>query len=303
MLKSDMPVVMIVEFSDCTCARFAEPLAEKGFLAVPAPYEGLKLVELIRMERPMMVLMEYEMPSLNAVEVMDKIQSLHLPDYEPHFLVVGSSVYRERVQEVMAAGAQFFLTRPLSVEYVVQCIGHYANERPLLSEKLSKAVKEPMDLEQMVTDIIKQIGVPAHIKGYHYVRESIMLAVQSPEIINSVTKVLYPEVARRFDTTTSRVERAIRHAIEVAWDRGDVDTLTNYFGYTIHNQRGKPTNSEFVAMIADRLRLKIKHLKQYSQKSVDMSSTLHQDVQKKVLNEPALMGTSHANNETHLHLV
>jgi len=111
----------------------------------------------------------------------------------------------------------------------------------------------------MVTEIIHQIGVPAHIKGYHYVRESIMLAVQTPEIINSVTKLLYPTVAKKFGTTASRVERAIRHAIEVAWDRGDVDTLNSYFGYTIHNGRGKPTNSEFVAMIADKLRLRLKN--------------------------------------------
>jgi two-component system response regulator (stage 0 sporulation protein A) len=110
----------------------------------------------------------------------------------------------------------------------------------------------------MVTDIIHQIGVPAHIKGYHYLRESIILSVENPDIINSVTKRLYPAVAKRFSTTSSRVERAIRHAIEVAWDRGDVDVLTSYFGYTIHNTKGKPTNSEFIAMIADKLRLELK---------------------------------------------
>lgn len=110
----------------------------------------------------------------------------------------------------------------------------------------------------MVTEVIHQIGVPAHIKGYHYLRESIILSVENPEMINSVTKLLYPTVAKKFETTPSRVERAIRHAIEVAWDRGDLDTLNSYFGYTIHNSRGKPTNSEFIAMIADKLRLQIK---------------------------------------------
>lgn len=109
-----------------------------------------------------------------------------------------------------------------------------------------------------MTEIIHQIGVPAHIKGYHYLREAIILAVNNPDIINSITKELYPTVAKRFHTTSSRVERAIRHGIEVAWDRGDVDVLNSYFGYTIHVGRGKPTNSEFVAMIADKLRLKIK---------------------------------------------
>ena len=109
-----------------------------------------------------------------------------------------------------------------------------------------------------MTNVIHQIGVPAHIKGYHYLREAIILCIGDSEMINSVTKLLYPTVAKRFDTTSSRVERAIRHAIEVAWDRGDVDTLNSYFGYTIHNGRGKPTNSEFIAMIADKLRLQLK---------------------------------------------
>ncbi len=109
-----------------------------------------------------------------------------------------------------------------------------------------------------MTDIIHQIGVPAHIKGYHYLRDAIMLSVGNSEYINAVTKLLYPTVAKRYQTTSSRVERAIRHAIEVAWDRGDVDILNSYFGYTIHNGRGKPTNSEFIAMIADKLRLQLK---------------------------------------------
>ena len=114
------------------------------------------------------------------------------------------------------------------------------------------------DLEVMITEILHQIGVPAHIKGYHYLREAILRTVKSPELINSVTKLLYPSVAKAYQTTASRVERAIRHAIEVAWDRGDLDVLNAYFGYTIQNSRGKPTNSEFIAMIADKLSLRLK---------------------------------------------
>ena len=118
---------------------------------------------------------------------------------------------------------------------------------------------EPVNpgLRVQVTEILHQIGVPAHIKGYHYLRDSILMAIEDPEIINAVTKQLYPSVAKRYNTTSSRVERAIRHAIEVAWDRGDVDVLNSYFGYTIHNTRGKPTNSEFIAMIADKLCLQM----------------------------------------------
>lgn len=117
---------------------------------------------------------------------------------------------------------------------------------------------DKIDMETQVTRIIHQIGVPAHIKGYQYLRTAILMTISDNDVINSVTKVLYPSVAKKYQTTTSRVERAIRHAIEVAWDRGDVDTLNSYFGYTIQNSRGKPTNSEFIAMIADNMRLKYK---------------------------------------------
>lgn len=118
--------------------------------------------------------------------------------------------------------------------------------------------ESPVALERLVTSIIHEVGVPAHIKGYQYVREAIILAVQDMDVINAVTKVLYPEVARRYNTTPSRVERAVRHAIETAWDRGDLETLQRYFGYTVSNTKGKPTNSEFIAMIADRIRLQSK---------------------------------------------
>ena len=111
------------------------------------------------------------------------------------------------------------------------------------------------DLESQVTSIILEVGIPAHVKGYHYVRAAIILAVKSPESINAVTKIIYPTIAKQYGTSTSRVERAIRHAIEVAWDRGNVDTLTTIFGYSINSSRGKPTNSEFIAMIADRIRI------------------------------------------------
>ena len=126
-----------------------------------------------------------------------------------------------------------------------------------LAEKCENRLHAP-GLEELVTSIIHEVGVPAHIKGYQYVREAIMITVENMDVINSVTKILYPEVAKRYHTTPSRVERAIRHAIEVAWDRGDLETLQRFFGYTVSNAKGKPTNSEFIAMISDRIRLKLK---------------------------------------------
>ncbi len=158
--------------------------------------------------------------------------------------------------EASEAGADICLLKPFDVYALTE------HARSIIKAKREDGGKAPSDgggdIEAKVTKIIHQIGVPAHIKGYQYLRCAIMMTIADNDVINSVTKVLYPTVAKKYQTTTSRVERAIRHAIEVAWDRGDVDTLNSYFGYTIQNSRGKPTNSEFIAMIADNLRLKYK---------------------------------------------
>ena len=159
------------------------------------------------------------------------------------------------LMEASSAGADLCLLKPYDISSL---ISHVASI--ISSKHLDKSTNDSVmaDLESQVTKIIHQIGVPAHIKGYQYLRTAILMTIEDTEVINSVTKVLYPTVAKKYQTTTSRVERAIRHAIEVAWDRGDVDTLNSYFGYTIQNSRGKPTNSEFIAMIADNLRLRQK---------------------------------------------
>ena len=159
------------------------------------------------------------------------------------------------------SGASYFAISPFNAADLSDRILQLCSISGLMPKNQTKsqspAAAEP-SLEIQVTEILHQIGVPAHIKGYHYLRDSIIMAIETPDIINAVTKRLYPSVAKRYETTASRVERAIRHAIEVAWDRGDVDILNSYFGYTIHNTRGKPTNSEFIAMISDRLRLHMK---------------------------------------------
>ena len=159
--------------------------------------------------------------------------------------------------EASEAGADVCILKPFDpaslIGHINSLIKHNQNE---IGERNNNS--DSSDMEAQVTKIIHQIGVPAHIKGYQYLRSAILMTIDDNDVINSVTKVLYPTVAKKYQTTTSRVERAIRHAIEVAWDRGDVDTLNSYFGYTIQNSRGKPTNSEFIAMIADNLRLKYK---------------------------------------------
>ena len=168
----------------------------------------------------------------------------------PKILAVSNFVTQEVVAEAGNLGASMFLSKPYNESAMVE---HLIS----LAEKSEKQLHGP-GLEELVTSIIHEVGVPAHIKGYQYVREAIMITVENMDVINSVTKVLYPEVAKRYHTTPSRVERAIRHAIEVAWDRGDLETLQRFFGYTVSNAKGKPTNSEFIAMISDRIRLKMK---------------------------------------------
>lgn len=199
------------------------------------------------------------MPHSDAIGVMKRVREEDLP--QPQFMVLSGFDNVMLQNEVMRSGARYYFLKPFDpevlAERVVQLLGSAAEE----NGKNVKAMPfgtSGQDVELMVTEMIHQIGVPAHIKGYHYLREAILLSVEDPEIMNAVTKVLYPTVAKKFGTTPSRVERAIRHAIEVAWDRGDVDTLNAYFGYTIHNSRGKPTNSEFIAMLSDKLRLTLK---------------------------------------------
>ena len=151
----------------------------------------------------------------------------------------------------MELGASYFLAKPCDPAALIE-------RMQALFAQAGPQPDQSLELKNLVTSVIHEIGVPAHIKGYQYLREAIIITVQDMDVINAVTKVLYPEVARRFGTTASRVERAIRHAIEVAWDRGDLETLQKYFGYTVSNAKGKPTNSEFIAMIADRLVLEQK---------------------------------------------
>ena len=155
-------------------------------------------------------------------------------------------------------GAAYFMQKPCDMSSLLTRIRSIAGKKTPFVAPLKNGYEQ--SLETQVTEIIHEIGVPAHIKGYKYLRESIIMTVNDSEVLNGITKILYPEVAKRYATTASRVERAIRHAIEVAWDRGDIETLQKYFGYTVSNMKGKPTNSEFIAMIADRITLERKQM-------------------------------------------
>lgn len=219
--------------------------------------DGIELLGEIQAQHPDVVLADVFMPGLDILGVLDQLGNM---DKKNRPMVMAMSSYdNARLEiETLSAGASYYFLKPFDMNVLAERIIRLSGWKNEPMEIAAKPSSSEPDLELMVTEIIHQIGVPAHIKGYHYLREAIMLAVKDGEIINSVTKQLYPTVAKLHDTTSSRVERAIRHAIEVAWDRGDVDVLNSYFGYTIHNGRGKPTNSEFIAMIADKLRLRLK---------------------------------------------
>lgn len=243
-------------------AEFGQPcsnlLKTYGMEVYLAEKDGQKLLTEIRAVLPDVVLLDVFMPKLDALGVLKQLDSMELKT-RPLVMVMSGYDNPRLENETLASGASYYLLKPIDLEMLAERIIQLTGWKD--SAELPKAKGVHMsdnDLEMMVTEIIHQIGVPAHIKGYHYLRQSILLAVRNPDIINSITKQLYPTVAKMYDTTSSRVERAIRHAIEVAWDRGDVDVLNSYFGFTIHNGRGKPTNSEFIAMIADKLRLRLK---------------------------------------------
>jgi Response regulator containing CheY-like receiver domain and AraC-type DNA-binding domain len=243
-------------------AKCAALFGPYNYDAVLAPRNGEKVCSMIREIRPDVVLMELFMPHLDAIGVMREINA-DAATPTPLFMLLSSFDSSTLERELIQNGAAYIFLKPVETDVMVERIVQLANarraERVLPVQQASIPLNAGLpDLELMVTEIIHQIGVPAHIKGYHYLRDSIIMVIEQSSIINSVTKQLYPAVAKRNNTTSSRVERAIRHAIEVAWDRGDVDVLTSYFGYTIHNGRGKPTNSEFIAMISDKLRLKLR---------------------------------------------
>ena len=215
--------------------------------------DGAEVLRLCAQDPPDVLVMDLVLAQTDGVEVL---QELARREDRPRVLVLSGFVRGSVAELAAASGADYYMLKPCRLTAVAERIRQLAALQETEAEDSGE--EQARKLEHVVTSIIHEIGVPAHIKGYQYLREAIIIAVGDMDVINAVTKILYPEVAKRYGTTASRVERAIRHAIEVAWDRGDLETLQKYFGYTVSNAKGKPTNSEFIAMIADRLQLQQK---------------------------------------------
>lgn len=252
--------ILIADESAATRTSVREGLLRAGYRNVEEASNGEETMLKMTRFRPDVVVMDVWLSKLDGIGVLRSSRGFDWGhEKAPAFIIVSSVSNQNIFIQATEAGAELCLLKPVNTNSLCEHIQSIMSRRRQdIPAAAMQTEDKSHDIETQVTQIIHQIGVPAHIKGYQYLRTAILLTIKDSDIINSVTKVLYPSVAKKYATTTSRVERAIRHAIEVAWDRGDVDTLNSYFGYTIQNNRGKPTNSEFIAMIADNLRLKYK---------------------------------------------
>ena len=251
--------ILIADESALERHTLREGLRHAGYLLIDEAANGEEALQKLRHNRYDAAIVNMMLTRLDGIGLLRSYRTeASAASPRPVFLMLAPVANQTMITEAITAGADSFLMKPFDMNSLCEHLRRLLATRGKPGEQAPPAESATPDIETQVTKIIHQIGVPAHIKGYQYLRTAILLTIQDSDIINSVTKVLYPSVAKKYQTTTSRVERAIRHAIEVAWDRGDVDTLNSYFGYTIQNNRGKPTNSEFIAMIADNLRLKYK---------------------------------------------
>lgn len=261
--------ILIADDNKDFCCILSEYLgAQPDFEVIGIAKDGLEVVDLLENVTPDIIILDIIMPHLDGLGVLEKINSMNMPKYPK--IIVLSAVGQDKItQKALTLGAEYYVVKPFDMEVfskrIRECVGAKSNEpekRTYIpnTEGIQITTSQPTthELESAITNIIHEIGVPAHIKGYIYLREAITMVVNNLELLSAVTKELYPSISRKYNTTPSRVERAIRHAIEVAWSRGRIDVINSLFGYTIHNVKGKPTNSEFIAMIADKLRIQMK---------------------------------------------
>lgn len=267
--------ILIADDNDEFCIILKDYLNnQEGLNVVGIAKNGIEALKFIDQNKPDLVILDIIMPHLDGLGVLEKLNLNKDSELAPKVIVLSAVGQDKITQNAIKLGVDYYVLKPFDMDVFIKRIRqmfniafdqkYFVNKEECVvkssNQDLENSLKEmeSMDLESEITSIIHEIGVPAHIKGYFYLREAISMVVNDIELLSAVTKELYPSIARRYNTTSSRVERAIRHAIEVAWSRGQIESINKIFGYTIHNEKGKPTNSEFIAMVADRLRLKNK---------------------------------------------
>ncbi len=253
--------VMIADDNKEFCEILGEYLCrEKDIKLVATAEDGFETLRYVKKYEPDVLVLDIIMPHLDGLGVLEKLNTMDLQKM-PNIIVLSAVGQDKITQRALALGVDYYIVKPFDMQIFIRRIRQISgdNVMPIAVKRRGQPERyftEGQTLEVEITNIIHEIGVPAHIKGYLYLREAIKTVVMDIEMLSAVTKELYPSIAKRYNTTSSRVERAIRHAIEVAWGRGRIDTINDLFGYTIHNDKGKPTNSEFIAIIADKIRLR-----------------------------------------------
>lgn len=258
--------VAVVDDNESTVNELVECLqGDDEMDVVGTANNGMDAITMIKEKEPDIVLLDLIMPKLDGLGVLEKFSTMRDIKKVPSFIVISAISTVHVTEEAFELGASYYILKPFEPSQVlsrIKQLKHVSTPHLVVQKRTpiyeNKPVSLEHNLESDVTNIIHEIGVPAHIKGYQYLRDAIMMSVNDGEMLNSITKLLYPSIAKQHKTTPSRVERAIRHAIEVAWSRGKMDTIDELFGYTVSNGKGKPTNSEFVALIADKIRLEYK---------------------------------------------
>lgn len=234
--------------------------AQEDMEVVGVAHNGQECLQLLQDKSPDVLVLDIIMPHLDGLGVLEKMRAMNL-EKQPNVIMLTAFGQEDVTKKAVDLGASYFILKPFDMENLVSNIRQVSGKSSPILQRSSSSVRpsspEPKgrNLDANITSIIHEIGVPAHIKGYLYLREAISMVYNDIELLGSITKVLYPDIAKKYNTTASRVERAIRHAIEVAWSRGNIDSISSLFGYTVSMTKAKPTNSEFIAMVADKLRL------------------------------------------------
>ncbi len=263
---TDIVSVVVVDDNEKLLDNICDTLAkDQSIKIVGKAKNGEEGFDVIKKTAPDVVILDLIMPKMDGLSLMDKVHKEGMLIRTPFFIITSAISNESVIQDAFGFGAGYYMLKPFETDMIVDRVksAKSYNKRIPENKKFVDAGEDRQqfmdrNIESDVTAIIHDVGVPAHIKGYQYLREAIIMSVNDNEMLNSITKILYPSIAKKFQTTASRVERAIRHAIEVAWNRGRMDTIDELFGYTINAEKGKPTNSEFIALIADKIRLEYK---------------------------------------------